>query len=117
MSATELIAAIVGLALGYGLIAHWIGRRRAVAPSPVNDAWVRATWPEILGVSPNASVEVIRTAYRLQMEQYRPEKTLALAPELRALAVRKTQELDAAYAWATGSRSRGLTAADRPDRG
>lgn len=107
MSTTELFTAILGLALGYGLIARWIGQRRAEGPSPVNDEWVRAKWPEILGVSPNASVEVIKTAYRLQAEQYRPEKTHGLAPELRSLAIRKTQELDAAYAWATGSRSRG----------
>lgn len=106
MSPTELVATIVGLALGYGLIARWIGQRRGAAPSPVNHEWVRAKWPEILGVSPNASVEVIKTAYRLQREQYRPEKTQDLAPELKSLAVRKTQELDAAYAWATGSRSR-----------
>jgi DnaJ-domain-containing protein 1 len=107
VSTAEVVATMVGLMLGYGLVARSIGRRRAEAPSPVNHEWVRATWPEILGVSPNASVEAIKTAYRLRVEQYRPEKTHDLAPELKSLAVRKTQELDAAYAWATGSRSGG----------
>jgi DnaJ-domain-containing protein 1 len=107
MSTAELLAAIFGLLFGYGLIARWIGQRRTETPSPVNRDWVRANWPDILGVSPNASVEVIKAAYRLQREQYQPEKTHGLALELRSLAVRKTQELDAAYAWATGARSHG----------
>jgi DnaJ-domain-containing protein 1 len=108
MSTTELLAIILGLMMGYGLIARWMGQRGPAAPSPVNPEWVRANWPTILGVSPNASVDVIKTAYRLQMEQYRPDKTQGLAPELRSLAVRKTQELEAALAWATGSRSHGV---------
>ena len=128
MSSTELVATIVGLMLGYAIISRWMGQQhaeprplaggapagtyppRASAEARADDLdteWVRTNWPEILGVSPNASAEVIKTAYRLRAEQYRVEKTDGLGPEIRSLAARKTRELDVAYAWATGSRSRG----------
>ena len=128
MSSVELVATVVGLVLGYAIISRWIGQRQAEAPHLAGGAaagtyqgrasaalrtddldpdWVRANWPEILGVSPNASAEVIKTAYRLRAEQYRADKTAALGPEIQSLAARKTRELDAAYAWATGSRFRG----------
>jgi DnaJ-domain-containing protein 1 len=75
--------------------------RRAEAFGP---EWIRANWHEVLGVSPNASIEVIKSAYKLRAHQYHPDKTQGLGPELRALAERKMQELNMAYSWATRSR-------------
>jgi DnaJ-domain-containing protein 1 len=122
VSTAELIAVIVGVAAGYWLISRVIGAWSASSatagssadasgdqarePSSrgadgLNTEWIRANWHEILGVSPNASIEVIKSAYRLRAHQYHPDKTEGLGPELRVLAERKMQELNVAYAWAT----------------
>jgi DnaJ-domain-containing protein 1 len=122
MSATELVTVTVGLVVGYWIISRWMSTR-IPRPAEPNDAapgpnqsgqpadgpdghdqeWIRANWHEILGVSPRASIEVIKSAYRLRAQQYDPDRTEGLGPELRDLAVRKMQELNLAYAWATRS--------------
>jgi DnaJ-domain-containing protein 1 len=128
MSTAELLTVIVGLVVGYGIIARVMGTRTSTAPasdaageatpsgsrresepagSPaeeLNHEWIRANWHEVLGVGPKASIEVIKSAYRLRAHQYHPDKTEGLGPELKALAERKMQELNMAYAWATRSR-------------
>jgi hypothetical protein len=130
VSSAELITVVVGLAVGYWIISRVIDARAPKATAAgssdepagagghrdderanrqadaLDPEWIRANWHEILGVSPNASVEVIKSAYRLRADQYHPDKTEQLGPELRALAERKMQELDMAYACATGSRRR-----------
>jgi DnaJ-domain-containing protein 1 len=131
VSNAELITVVVGLAVGYWIIsrvidarthkataagtvdepagagAHQKGERAdGKAADALNPEWIRANWHEILGVSPHASIEVIKSAYRLRAHQYHPDKTERLGPELRALAERKMQELNMAYAWATRSRRR-----------
>jgi DnaJ like chaperone protein len=55
------------------------------------------SWPSVLGVSPNAGIDEIRHAYRLRMAEYHPDKVAALGAELRALAERKTKEINVAY--------------------
>jgi len=74
---------------------------RAEGASP---EWIQANWHEVLGVSPNASTEVIKSAYRLRAQQYHPDKTERLGPELKILAAQKMQELNLAYTWATRAR-------------
>jgi DnaJ like chaperone protein len=54
-------------------------------------------WFDVLGVSQNASVYEIRTAWRTQIKQYHPDHVANLGAELKALAERKTQELNWAY--------------------
>jgi len=66
----------------------------------------RAYEPEVLCVSPNASTEVIKLAYRLRAHQYYPDNTEGLGAELRVLAERKVQELNTAFAWARFKRRR-----------
>lgn len=127
MSTPEILSVVVGLAAGYWVISRVIGAwmpKSASAPTAnettggaqqggaaagqraelLNPEWIRANWPEILGVSPRASIEVIKSAYRLRAHQYHPDKTEGLGPELKALAERKMQELNMAYTWATRSR-------------
>jgi len=129
MSSVELLTVVIGLMVGYGIIAGLMSARassrapadvtregnagphhqgepaagRTEGPSP---EWIRANWHEILGVSPNASAEVIKSAYRLRAHQYHPDRTEGLGPELKVLAERKMQELNTAYAWATSRRGR-----------
>lgn len=51
----------------------------------------------ILGVQRGASHGEIHAAYIRLMSEYHPDKVANLGPELRALATRKTQEINAAY--------------------
>ena len=129
MSSVELLTVIVGLLVGYGIIAGLMSARasnRSSSNAPQEDGtradrqgqprggpsespspeWIRANWHEVLGVSPNASSEVIKSAYRLRAHQYHPDRTEGLGPELKVLAEQKMQELNAAYAWATSRRGR-----------
>jgi DnaJ-domain-containing protein 1 len=123
MSSVELLTVVLGLVVGYGIIAGLMNvRTSSQAPSEEQEAaaephhqgqpaggrteglspeWIRANWHEVLGVSPNASTEVIKSAYRLRAQQYHPGNTERLGPELKALAAQKMQELNLAYTWAT----------------
>ena len=53
---------------------------------------------EILGVSPGSSAEELNAAYREKAKQYHPDRVEGLGPELKALAVEKMKEINAAYA-------------------
>ena len=61
-------------------------------------------WHEVLGVSPQATRAEITAAYREQISQYHPDKVVRLGPEIRALADRKSAEVNAAYDQALKSR-------------
>lgn len=52
---------------------------------------------EVLGLSPSASPDDVRTAYRSRMQQYHPDKVAHLGEELQKLAHEKTQEIERAY--------------------
>jgi DnaJ like chaperone protein len=55
-------------------------------------------WYEVLQVSPLATVEEIRAAYKTLISQYHPDKVATLGDELRALAERKSAQINDAYA-------------------
>ena len=115
MSTAELLTVVFGLLLGYGIISRWMGQRRSSAgdagngegPGDPRREWIRAHCHEILGVSPDAPFEAIYSAYRFKVQQYHPDRTEGLGPELRSLAARKIEELNAAYAWAMRPRPGG----------
>lgn len=56
-----------------------------------------AEWHEILGVSPTASLDEIKRAYRGLISQYHPDRVDGMAPEVRALCESKSKEINAAY--------------------
>lgn len=56
-----------------------------------------ADYWNILGLSGNITKEDIRKAYRKAMTEYHPDKVASLGPELRALAEKKSKEINAAY--------------------
>ena len=51
----------------------------------------------VLGVPRSADGMGVRKAYRRLMTQYHPDKVARLGPELRELALRKSQEINRAY--------------------
>lgn len=51
----------------------------------------------ILGVSPAATADEIKEAYRAKMKQSHPDRVHSLAPAFRALAEAETKKLNAAY--------------------
>jgi hypothetical protein len=54
-------------------------------------------WHEILQVGPSASEGEIRDAYKRMISLYHPDKVESLGPDLKTLAVQKSQEITAAY--------------------
>lgn len=104
MSASELIVVAFGLFIGYWLISKLMGGKDpsdASAPEPRSAGGevppqTRA-WHEVLNVSPSASPEEIRAAYRSLMSQYHPDKVAGLGEGLRELAERKAKEINRAY--------------------
>lgn len=51
----------------------------------------------MLGVSVNASIEDIKSAYKQRMKEYHPDRVANLGAELKDLARKKTQEFNDAY--------------------
>jgi hypothetical protein len=74
-------------------------RRERQRPTP------RAPWWKVLGVSQEASLKEINQHYRHAMRKYHPDKVAGLAPEIIALAERRTKELNAAFSEAKRVRS------------
>ncbi len=61
-------------------------------------------WWETLGVKADSPEDVVRKAYIDLLKQYHPDKVASLGPELKELAERKTQEINAAYDRSRGRR-------------
>lgn len=62
-------------------------------------------WYEILEVPASSSLAEIKLAYRRKIQQYHPDRLEGMAPELRKLALEKSQEINAAYAIASRLKS------------
>ena len=72
------------------------GQQETIQP-PEPSEHSAASWHDTLEVSVDASVDEIRGAYRSLIGQYHPDKVATLGAELRAVADRKSKELNAAY--------------------
>ena len=110
VSLNEIIAIVAGLGFGYLVVSMLLDRKPAQPPQPppncadhpsesaeVPAPPTPARWHEVLGVSPQSSVEEIRAAYRRCSSQYHPDKVAALGQELQDLAERKFKEITRAY--------------------
>lgn len=122
MSTSELTVSFLCLIAGYALVSWLLNRtsRHEDPPSPLpppqrpraspSSSSVPAfsvrepAWHEVLGVSPAATREQIKAAYREQISQYHPDKVARLGQEIRAVAERKSAQLNAAYDQALKSR-------------
>lgn len=87
---------------GVSLLLHRKGRHRAPPEAEMPQADSAASeeepsWEAVLGVRGDAGLDEIRRAYQQRIREYHPDKVATLGPELRALAERKSQEINVAY--------------------
>ena len=109
----EYWVALLGLVIGYWLVSKMLsGNVASKHEQPQNerddppkqggaaqnpDAPGELPWHTVLGVARTATLAEIRTAYKTQMSQYHPDKVASLGADLRALAERKSKEINTAY--------------------
>ena len=108
MTVTLMVVILLGGGFGYWMVGNYIdGRRQQAArrvqseqrrPSAPAPAPSEPTWYQVLGVDANASPERIREAYQQQISLYHPDKVASLGPEIQAVASRKAQDINLAYA-------------------
>jgi DnaJ like chaperone protein len=97
----------VVMVLLYRYVSKYLARRRSRAkPADTGQAEQprssdRGNSPktpyEVLGVSPSATEEQIRSAYRKLASQYHPDKVAHLGSELQELAEKRFKEIQTAY--------------------
>lgn len=108
MSVTEILVIVFGLFLGYWVVSRFISdtprnQKQSAAEqdshqqSTTNKDEAPLAWHETLNVSPLATVNEIRAAYKTLMHQYHPDNVASLGEELKNLAERKSKEITAAY--------------------
>ena len=107
MNLKEMAVIVFGLFAGYWVVGKLFFSspkvQKDAAPAP--PAVVQPSWSDILEISPSASAAEIRTAYKHLIAKYHPDKVDNLGQELKDLAGRKSQEINAAYR--EGMRARG----------
>ncbi|MEO8808293.1 MAG: J domain-containing protein [Burkholderiaceae bacterium] len=91
MSTTEIFVVVGGLMFGYWIVSL------LTAKKPPPDPAAPASWQTVLQLPPTAGPDDIRAAYRELISQYHPDKVASLGAELRALAEKKSSEINAAY--------------------
>ena len=109
MSPSEYLVILIGLVFGYLIVSKFLSRSSGGKESPnqrepynqyEHDSIPSShpiSWESVLGVLESASVEEIRKAYKVLMSQYHPDKVASLGSDLRALAERKSKEINVAY--------------------
>jgi DnaJ like chaperone protein len=104
MNLVEIAVVLIGLVAGYWAVSKLFfsdnnGPSATAAPTSPAAAPPDPTprWYDILGVASTAGEAEIRNAYQRLVSQYHPDKVEALGPELKDLAIQKTQQITAAY--------------------
>lgn len=107
MSSAEIMVILFGLFIGYWVVAKLF---LSETKPPVDDekspeigkgmhepSSTEEPWYVVLELSPQASVEEIRWAYQTLISKYHPDKVAMLADEFKALAERKSMQINGAY--------------------
>lgn len=128
MTLTQIVVIVAGLVFGYRLVSHWLspgtGDQRSQSQQPADpdtvgrrdplhgSAWSNAPipapppWYQTLSVAESASLEEIEHAYRVQINQYHPDKVAKLGEDIRRLAEARSKEINGAYDTAVQLRGR-----------
>ena len=107
MSSTDILVTLGGLYVGYWVVSKFFAGKQqmqtATGPHANLPDTVRGTestspaWFTVLDVSPSATPDEIRQSYRTLVSQYHPDKVATLGAELKAVAERKSKEINVAY--------------------
>ena len=113
MSAIHYWVIGIGLVGGYWLVSKVIQKFQKPTPAgqeheqdphdtTTNSASSsQPSWYEVLKVPETATLEDIRSAYKILIAQYHPDKVATLGDEIKILAERKAKEINNAYALAS----------------
>jgi DnaJ like chaperone protein len=100
MTLIDLAVILIGLFAGYWVVSKlFFGSPKTnedAKPAPPPGAPL-PQWHEILQVGPSAGEGEIRDAYKRMISLYHPDKVESLGPDLKTLAIQKSQEITAAY--------------------
>lgn len=115
LAANEIGIIVVGLAVGYWVVSYLLERGKSSGATSTGDETsqkatptdTRAPWWIELGVKPDSSQDEIVRAYKQRISEYHPDKVASMGEEIRAVAARKAQEINAAYEEALVSRRSG----------
>lgn len=111
MGGLELLAVVVFFLVGYWVVDFFWPKKKAAAPpaAPRTAGDVApgesASWHEVLGVPPDATLEQIRQAYEEKSAQYHPGRAAGVGPEFEQTALRMTRRVNDAYAAAVRAKS------------
>ena len=106
MTTLEVSVVVIGLLIGYWLVSMIGGSGKAHATQESADTKqiARIQPPaeqldchKVLGIPADATTDEVRTAYRLQMSMYHPDKVASLGKELQSVAERKSKEINVAH--------------------
>ena len=105
MTTPEFLSAIVFAVIGFLTVSYFLHSKsndskkdKTKADEKQETAKKRPiNWYEVLGVPATATPTEIKSAYHRQMQKYHPDKVSGLGAELQDVALRKTQEITAAY--------------------
>ena len=104
----EMFAILFGLFIGYWVVSNLMTfkapfrskekrEKHSHSQTSRDDAQHHKPWYEILKVSPSASLDEIRAAYKSQIRQYHPDRVSNLGEELKELAEQKSKAINSAY--------------------
>lgn len=98
MSAEKIGIIVVCTLVGYwvvsALLDAWSNRKKS---QPEEEAASADNWWTTLKVSRTASLEEVQEAYRALISQYHPDKVARLGDEIKAVAEKKSKEINSAY--------------------
>lgn len=108
MSIEEMFSILFGLFIGYWVVSNLMNfkaplkseeskERHSHTQTSRDDTQGHQSWHDILKVSPSASLDEIRAAYKAQIRQYHPDTVSTLGEELKELAEKKSKAINAAY--------------------
>jgi DnaJ-domain-containing protein 1 len=118
MSLSELTVSFLCLVAGYVGVTWWLNRKTpemressarpegADRAPPPQTPQSGIAWNVVLDVDAAATRSAITAAYRQKIGQYHPDKVSQMGPEIRALAEKKSKEINAAYEAGLASLSR-----------
>lgn len=110
MNVTDVAIILACLVAGYWVVSKLFAVK-APQPQPgqasnpyqatnEDPADLAQTWHKILEVSPTATADEIKRSYKTLMGQYHPDKVATLGEEIRAVAERKSKDINGAYRYA-----------------